>query len=118
MPSLLDPQVQILVRELSSYRALQHGQIGKKQKTRCQCTGVFSGSEEITIILFKICSKLSVMNIYYFMQLEKGKQILFRNLDKYTSGKNLSANAGDIRHGFTELKETRVPHCASQHCLY
>ena len=37
------------------------------------------------------------MNIYYFIQLEKGKQILFRNLDRYTSGKNLSANAGEIR---------------------
>ena len=50
----------------------------KKPKTRCKCTGIFSGSEGITIILFKICSKLSVMNIYYFIQLEKGKQILFR----------------------------------------
>ena len=57
----------------------------KKPKTRCKCTGIFSGSEGITIILFKICSKLSVMNIYYFIQLEKGKQILFRNLDRYTS---------------------------------
>ena len=37
------------------------------------------------------------MNIYYFIQLEKGKQILFRNLDRYTSSKNLPANAGDIR---------------------
>ena len=69
----------------------------KKQKTRCKCTGIFSGSEGIIIILFKICSKLCVMNIYYFIQLEKGKQILFRNLDRYTSGKNLPANAGEIR---------------------
>ena len=37
------------------------------------------------------------MNIYYFIQLEKGKQILFRNLDRYTSSKNLPANAGDMR---------------------
>ena len=76
---------------------MQHGQTGKNRKTRCKCTGIFSLSEGITIILFKIFSKLSVMNIYYFIQLEKGKQILFRNLDRYTSSKNLPANAGDIR---------------------
>ena len=40
---------------------------------------------------------LNWTELNWTIQLEKGKQILSRNLDRYTSGKNLPANAGDIR---------------------
>ena len=77
MLSLLDPQVQILVRALSSYKAVQHGQIGKKKKKKLDANVlVCFQSEEITIILFKIFSKLSVMNIYYFILVQFKKKIL------------------------------------------